>query len=159
MKQRLATILLLLTAATAFTASLPRLALIGEPPELLDALTVELSSRTNLELLARAEIDLVLREHTVAADDVGQLVKLFPHTDIFALLTQAWDKKSGRMVVFNARNSFRLADVAWAGEATAATADLAQAIDSALRSAALLAKTSLNSDSGLLSATTPAPAW
>jgi len=133
MKQRLATILLLLTAATAFTASLPRLALIGEPPELLDALTVELSSRTNLELLARAEIDLVLREHTVAADDVGQLVKLFPHTDIFALLTQAWDKKSGRMVVFNARNSFRLADVAWAGEATAATADLAQAIDSALR--------------------------
>ena len=133
MKQRLATILLLLTAATAFTAPLPRLALIGEPPELLDALTAELSSRTNLELLARAEIDLVLREHAVAADDVGQLLKLFPHTDIFALLTQAWNKKSGRMVVFNARNSFRLADVAWAGEATAATADLAQAIDSALR--------------------------
>ena len=89
MKQRLATILLLLTAATAFTASLPRLALIGEPPELLDALTAELSSRTNLELLARAEIDLVLREHAVAADDVGQLLKLFPHTDIFALLTRS----------------------------------------------------------------------
>ncbi len=133
MKKLLATILILLTTAAAFTAPLPRLALLGEPPELLDALTAELSSQTELELLARTEIDLVLREHTLVGNDIGQLVKLFPHADIFALLTQAWDKKNGRMVVFNARNSFRLADAAWTGEATAATASLARTIDGALR--------------------------
>lgn len=131
MKQLFAIILVLLTTMT--TAAPLRLALLGKPPELLDALTAELSNQADLELLARADIERVLREHALTDDDVGQLVKLFPHTDMFALFTQTWNKKSGRMVVFNARNSFRLADAAWTGEATAATAELARAINGSLR--------------------------
>lgn len=66
MKPLLAAILLLLTALT--TAAPLRLALLGEPPERLDALTAELSNQTELELMTHAEIEPVPREHALAED-------------------------------------------------------------------------------------------
>ncbi|MDD4098941.1 MAG: hypothetical protein PHC30_09235, partial [Lentisphaeria bacterium] len=66
MKPLLAAILLLLTALA--TAAPLRLALLGEPPERLDALTAELSNQTELELMTHTEIEPVLREHALAED-------------------------------------------------------------------------------------------
>ncbi|MDD4539647.1 MAG: hypothetical protein PHT80_11585 [Lentisphaeria bacterium] len=90
------------------------LALLGEPPALLDLISVELTRDDSFALLARAEIDQVLREHQLTASDSSQLARLFPHADIIAVFTAAWNQKSGRVVVINAKNGFRLADQSWA---------------------------------------------
>ena len=95
-------------------ADAPTLALLGEPPELLDLLSVELTRDNSFALIARAEIDQILREHKLTASDSSQLARLFPHADIIAIFTAAWDQKSGRVVVINAKNGFRLADHSWA---------------------------------------------
>ncbi|MDQ0288611.1 hypothetical protein [Oligosphaera ethanolica] len=96
------------------------LALLGEPPALLDLISVELTRDDSFALLARAEIDQILREHQLTASDSSQLARLFPHADIIAVFTAAWNQKSGRIVVINAKNGFRLADQSWAYDAPAA---------------------------------------
>ncbi|MGI5924127.1 MAG: hypothetical protein ACOX9E_09305 [Lentisphaeria bacterium] len=113
------TLLLLIIAALLLRPQLhgaeaPTLALLGEPPALLDLLSVELTRDDNFTLLARAEIDQVLREHRLTAGDSSRLARLFPHADIIAIFTTAWNQKSGRVVVINAKNGFRLADQSWA---------------------------------------------
>lgn len=96
------------------------LALLGEPPALLDLISVELTRDDSFALLARAEIDQILREHQLTASDSSQLARLFPHADIIAVFTAAWNQKSGRIVVINAKNGFRLADQSWAYDDPAA---------------------------------------
>lgn len=99
------------------------LALLGEPPALLDLLSVELTRDDSFALLARAEIDQILREHQLTASDSSQLARLFPHADIIAVFTAAWNQKSGRVVVINAKNGFRLTDQSWAYDDPSAQAN------------------------------------
>jgi hypothetical protein len=127
----LSTALFFLTEVTLSAAPL-RLALLGEPKELLDLLSVELSQNTAVQLLERTAIEQVLQEHRLAASNVEQLLRLFPYTDLLAVFSQEWGGKSGRMLVINARNSHRLADLPWTGPATETSAECARAIDLAL---------------------------
>ncbi len=86
-------------------ASPVKLALLGNRP-LCDKTMEELSASDQFDLLERAEIDKVLQEHRLSSSDfsAGVLRRCFPHTDLFAVLTEK------RLVVFNAKNGFRLWD-------------------------------------------------
>lgn len=90
----------LLMADAAF-----QLAILGHP-EWAALVTAELSRVDGIWLLERSHITQVLKEHRLAEKGLSeeQLRKLFPHTDFFALI----DEK--RVLVFNAKNGFRLAD-------------------------------------------------
>ena len=82
-----------------------RVALLGDP-ELVDPVTAELSRHNDIELLERNEIEKIVAEHRL--HDTGfsaeKLAVHFPHTDIFAVFTK------DRLVIFNAKNGFRLWD-------------------------------------------------
>lgn len=82
-----------------------QLAILGHPDWVALA-TAELSRVDGIELLERSHITQVLKEHRLAEKGLSkeQLRKLFPHTDFFALI----DEK--RVLIFNAKNGFRLAD-------------------------------------------------
>ncbi len=82
-----------------------KLALLGER-SLCDQAMVELSENDSFELLERSEIDKVMREHQLSSSNLsaGVLKHYFPHTDLFAVLTEK------RLVVFHAKNGFRLWD-------------------------------------------------
>jgi len=71
-----------------------------------DILVAELSSDANIELLERTEINKILTEHQLNEHQLtaGTITRYFPHTDIFAFVTEE------RLVVFNAKNGFRLYD-------------------------------------------------
>ena len=97
--------LILLFAGLTLCAEAKELALIGDD-KICVLLTVELSKDDDLQLLERAEIDKVLKEHKLSENKLAatQLVKLFPHVDIFAVV------RDKRLIVFNAQNGFRLMD-------------------------------------------------
>ncbi len=102
-------IICLLTCATLVCNAGVKIALIGDSPaagKIADRVLVALSSDENIQILERTEIDKVLKEHKLTASSLAavKLVKLFPHVDIFAVIQ---DK---RLVVFNAKNGFRLID-------------------------------------------------
>ncbi len=82
-----------------------KVALIGDG-NLVDPVTAELSSASDFELLERSGIEKVLNEHKLNTIrlSAGVLAKHFPHVDVFAVFT------SNRLVVFNAKNGFRLWD-------------------------------------------------
>jgi hypothetical protein len=98
-------IAILLFAAAAVNAEMKKLALFGDD-RMCDLLTVELSNDDNIQLLERNEIDKVLKEHKLSASGLlaTKLARLFPHVDIFAVIAR------DRLVVFNAKNGFRLMD-------------------------------------------------
>jgi len=98
-------LIILLFAVLTVCGEPKKLALIGDE-KTCALLMVELSNDDNIQLLERAEIDKVLKEHKLSDSGLAasQLAKLFPHVDIFALIQ---DK---RLVVFNAQNGFRLMD-------------------------------------------------
>lgn len=87
-------------------AEIKTLALIGDE-KICDLLTVDLSSNANFDLLERAEINKVIKEHKLSESRLGsgELAKLFPHVDAFAII------QGKRLIVFNARNGFRLMDI------------------------------------------------
>lgn len=90
-------------------ADAPRkLALIGESA-LAELTAARLSGDGELVLLERSEIAKVLREHEFSGAGLTgrKLIRSFPHADFFAVL------EPQRLVVFNAKNGFRLADCAW----------------------------------------------
>lgn len=89
----------------ALCAESKELALIGDD-KTCALLTVELSGDEDIQLLERAEIDKVLKEHKLSENKLAatQLVKLFPHVDVFAVI------RDKRLIVFNAKNGFRLMD-------------------------------------------------
>jgi hypothetical protein len=95
----------LLFAVLTVCAEVKKLALIGDD-KICSLLTVELSNDDNIQLLERAEIDKVLKEHKLSDSGLAasQLAKLFPHVNIFAMIQ---DK---RLAAFNAKNGFRLMD-------------------------------------------------
>jgi len=80
-----------------------KLALIGDM-ESCAILTAEMSKDNRFALYERTEIDKVLREHKVvesnASDDT--LLKLFPHSDLFAIITLK------HLIVFNAKSGIIL---------------------------------------------------
>ncbi len=82
-----------------------RVALIGDG-NAVDPVAAELSAADGIELLERSKIDAVLSEHRLNAAGLsaGILAKHFPHADAFAVFTHK------RLVVFNAKNAFRLWD-------------------------------------------------
>ncbi len=105
-----------------------QLVLLGEPRELLDLLQAELSEEADFSLLARAEIDLILREQQLSAHDPTQLLQLFPHADLLAILT-ATAGRPEHLLLFNARNGFRLAEESIASkDLSAAAGELANVI-------------------------------
>lgn len=87
-----------------------KLAVLGDPNP-CDLLTAELSNDDSFELLDRSELEKVLREQSISSQNLtaGVLKKNFPHTDLFAVI------QGKRLVVFNAKNGFRL----WDGESDA----------------------------------------
>lgn len=93
-----------------------KLALIGDG-QACALLTAELSADAHIHLLERTEIKKVLQEHKLQESGLaaGKLAKLFPHADVFAVI------RDQRLVVFNARNGFRLTDADVSG--TSAQAD------------------------------------
>ncbi len=97
-------ILLLFTVLTV-CAEVKKLALLGDE-KICSLLTAALSDDDDMQLLERAEIDKVLREHQLSksALTAGRLIKLFPHVDVFAVI------QNKRLVAFNAKNGFRLMD-------------------------------------------------
>lgn len=100
-----------------------QLAILGQP-EWVALATAELSHETGIELLERSRITQVLREHRLAEMGLSekQLRKLFPHTDFFALV----DAK--RVLVFNAKNGFRLADGEHAGNVETIVGEMRRAM-------------------------------
>jgi hypothetical protein len=102
--KRLFWIILLFIGLTA-CAEVKKLALIGDN-KICSLLTVELSKNNNIQLLERDEIDKMLKEHKLSENKLltPQLVKLFPHADIFTIILKK------RLIVFNAKNGFRLMD-------------------------------------------------
>lgn len=82
-----------------------RVALVGDG-NAIDTVTAELSAVDGIELLERSKIDAVLNERLLnsAGFSAGILTKHFPHADMFAVFTHK------RLVVFNAKNAFRLWD-------------------------------------------------
>ncbi len=82
-----------------------KLALIGDE-KICALLMVKLSTDNNIELLERAEINRVLKEHKLSEQHLvaTQLAKLFPHVDAFAII------HNRRFIMFNAKNGFRLMD-------------------------------------------------
>ena len=87
-------------SVTLFAAAPKKLALTGEAVPVA-LVTAELSRDGKFELLERAEVDRILRERKLAGEG---LAGLFPHTDLFAMVGGAG------VVVFNAKNGYRLAD-------------------------------------------------
>jgi len=98
-------LIILLFAVLTVCGEVKKLALIGDEKSCV-LLMVELSNDDNIQLLERAEIDKVLKEHKLSDSGlaVSQLAKLFPYVDIFSVIQ---DK---RVVAFNAKNGFRLMD-------------------------------------------------
>lgn len=79
--------------------------------KLVDLLTAELSEEAGFRLLERAEIDKVRKEHNISQLGEAEVIKYFPHTDLFAVLSSI--KKDGRelpsgIVVFNGKNGYRM---------------------------------------------------
>lgn len=89
-----------LFAVMLFAAAPKKLALTGEAVPVA-LVTAELSRDGRFDLLERAEVDRILRERKLAGEG---LAGLFPHTDLFAMVGGAG------VVVFNAKNGYRLAD-------------------------------------------------
>ncbi len=100
-----------------------QLAILGQP-EWVALATAELSREAGIELLERSRITQVLGEHRLAEMGLSekQLRKLFPHTDFFAWV----DAK--RVLVFNAKNGFRLADGEHAGSVEAIVGEMRRAM-------------------------------
>lgn len=98
-------LLLLFLIGISIQVNATKIALIGDE-KTCALLMVELSKDDNIQLLERVEIDKVLKEHKLSDSGLAasQLAKLFPHVDIFAMIQ---DK---RLLVFNAKNGFRLMD-------------------------------------------------
>jgi hypothetical protein len=103
-------------------ATVKRLALLGDSLE-CDRLTAELSGDRNIELLERGEIEKILKEHKLSAAGLlsAQLLRYFPHVDIFAFVSK------DRLLVFNAKNGFRLMDSV-AGDTTTRVKQIRQAV-------------------------------
>ena len=87
-------------SVTLFAAAPKKLALTGEAVPVA-LITAELSQDGAFDLLERSEVDRILREHKLAGEG---LAGLFPHTDLFAMVG------GSGVVVFNAKNGYRLAD-------------------------------------------------
>ena len=90
----------LFVSVTLFGAAPKKLALTGEAVPVA-LVTAELSRDGKFDLLERAEVDRILREHKLAGEG---LAGLFPHTDLFATVG------GSGVAVFNAKNGYRLAD-------------------------------------------------
>jgi hypothetical protein len=97
--------IILLLAAVTVVATPKKLGLIGDE-QVCELLTVELSGAKDLQLFERTEVNKVLKEHKLSENNLAatQLSKLFPHVDIFAVI------QNKRLIVFNAKNGFRLMD-------------------------------------------------
>ncbi len=95
-------ILVFLTAADLFAV---RVALLGDR-ELTDPATVELSSDAGVELLERGELDKILAERKLSVHGLSgtELRSCFPHADLIVAAEKS------RVVIFNAKNGFRLCD-------------------------------------------------
>lgn len=98
-------VLVLFFCASTILATPVKVALLGDRNR-CDILVAELSSDTNIELLERTEINKILTEHQLNENELtaGTMAKYFSHTDIFAFVSEK------RLVVFNAKNGFRLYD-------------------------------------------------
>lgn len=90
-----------------------KIVLIGDKA-VSDLVAAEMSSDENLCFVERNEIEKILREHKLAMTSMAgsDAVKLFPHADIIVLIssTKAGNgMKPSSVVIFNAKNGFRLA--------------------------------------------------
>ena len=110
-----------------------KLALVGVP-EYVALATAELSGDAGFELIERAAISQILKEHVLSETGMSgtELCKLFPHADIFALI----DEKSMR--TFNAKNGFLLTDIEHGGNAQKMVSDIRLAREKTSRPDSLL---------------------
>ena len=97
--------IILLFSTVIICAEVKKLALIGDD-KTCSLLTVELSSDKDFQLLERTEVNKVLKEHNLSDSGIAvtRLAKLFPHVDIFIIIREK------RLIVFNAKDGFRLMD-------------------------------------------------
>ncbi len=99
-------LLLFSCSGFVFAADPPKkLAVVGDP-FLSGLVTAELSRDGNFELMERAAVEKILREHALSGNALAfsRLASAFSHIDLFAVL------EKNKIVVFNAKNGFRLAD-------------------------------------------------
>lgn len=108
----------LLVVSSIYAAPV-KIALIGDSAK-CDLLTAELSEDNNIELLEREQVKRILKEHQLSEQGLTavKLIKAFPHVDLFVVID------NDRMVIFNAKNGFRL----WDGSTDSAAIDIKQSI-------------------------------
>ncbi len=86
-------------------------------PDTVDLVMAELSNDRRITFLERKEIEKILQEHKlkVTSHAPEQLNKYFPHADLFVIISTVGDAKNNSpsgLLIFDAKNSFRLHDSA-----------------------------------------------
>ncbi|MDD3953543.1 MAG: hypothetical protein PHY82_06475 [Lentisphaeria bacterium] len=110
---------LVLQLCSGVVAAPQKLALAG-PAEYVEPVLALLSGTREFELFEREEIARVLQEHQLSAGGLSgtALAQLFPHCDLFAVITEK------RVVVFQAKTGFRLIDSVHDGDAELIAAEI-----------------------------------
>lgn len=117
-----AVLLVLLSLSVFCMAEAPapvRTALVGHK-NLVDLLTTRLSDDKDIELLERSEIDRIISEHKLNPMFLSgsDIIKCFPGTGMFSVISSSGEKEKeypSGIVVFNAKNGFRLASASLPG--------------------------------------------
>ena len=102
-------------------AASAKIAIVGDSPEadkVADLALAILSTKDNIAILERGEIDKLLKEHKLShsgmtAAELSQFARI-AHVDVFAIINSAKDGKKtvvSSLLVFDAKSGFKLQDV------------------------------------------------
>ena len=124
----LKTIIIFIILFFAFWVSATKIALISTAPELNDLSNQVLASMAEdneIEFVERAKIELVLKEQQLSASGLSGIncvgLNKTIHADLFAVITARISRrevKPAGLIIYNARNGFRLANVSLSGKDT-----------------------------------------